>query len=276
MTRVATAVALALILVAAVSVPVGADGTGDAWTDGSHIGVGAGDGDSTGGSGSAQGGGQPTCEWVKLETDASAIADWMAGNGTGAAKGAEPGAWYRKICWGADGSSTAAVLWVTDRVDPAVLARQAADNVPIPAPGLFANPDPSDGAVVNVETWLWVDPESWRPVSAQAAAGGVVVTATAAPKKVVWDMGNGDRVTCTGPGTPYERSRSAKQQSTDCSYTYRQSSARAESGTFTLTATVVWQVTWSVTGAAGGGSLGAAPRSQSVRIPVKEIQAVNR
>lgn len=272
---------LALALLAVLSVllwpaKAGADGTTDAWTDGNDVGAGAGSSDSTGGSGSTGGGGAaPVCEWVKLAPEEALIADRLVESGDGPARGDGPGAWYRHTCVGSTGS-TSTIVWVADRVDPLVLARQAADRAAIPSPPLAFNPAPEEGAVVNVETWLWVDRSAWRPVSAQAAAGGITVTATAAPQRVVWEMGNGDRVTCDGPGTAYDRSKRPAEQTTDCSYTYRASSARAEGGTFRVTATVSWAVTWSVTGAAGGGSLGTVSRSQSVRMPVREIQAVNR
>lgn len=267
----------AVLIVIATGAPAHADGTGDAWTDGKNVGAGAAtsDGEPTG---SPSGGGskaRPVCSWVRLGPEHAAIADRLAEDGSGAPKGDGPGAWYRKVCT-EPGGSTATVVWVPERVDPRVLAERAADQVAIPSVQLGMNPSAEQGAVVNVETWLWVDGSSWRPVAAQASAGGVVVTATAAPRRVVWDMGNGDRVTCEGPGTPYDASRPSAEQSTECSYTYRESSARAPSGAYTVTATVVWEITWTVTGATGGGSLGTAPRSQSVRLPVKEIQAVNQ
>ena len=274
--KLVTALLAPAALVATSASPALADGTGDAWTDGKNVGAGA---STTNNAPAAPVGGggatKPVCEWDRLDAEHSAMADRLAESGTGAAKGDGPGAWYRKICNDA-GGSTATVMWVPDRVDPRVLGEQAADRVPIPEVEIEMNPTPEQGAVVNVPTWLSINGGSWRPVNAQAAAGGVVVTATAAPRRVVWDMGNGDRVTCAGPGTPYDSTRPSSEQSTDCSYTYRQSSARAEGEAFAVTATVVWEVSWTVAGAAGGGSLGTAPRSQTVRLPVKEIQAVNR
>src|SRR5581483_10356370 len=259
---------------AALASPAHADGTGDAWSDGTYVGTEA----SSGGSGDAVtgGGGRSNCEWVRLSEDHASTADRMADSGWGPPRGQEPGAWYRRICYHENGTSTGTIHWVNDRVDPAALAQQAADRVPIPLPGVHVNPSPSEGAVVGVPTWLWVDPAAWRPVTAQASAGTVTVTATAAPRRVVWDMGNGDRVICDGPGTAYDPSRPGDEQSTDCSYTYRRSSAGAAGDVYTVTATVVWEVTWSVTGAPGGGSLGTSPRSESIQLPVKEIQAVNR
>ena len=56
-------------------------------------------------------------------------------------------------------------------------------------------------------------------------------------------MGNGDSVTCDGPGTPY--SASDPNATTDCSYTWPQA------GSYTVTATVYWSVTWTAVGRGG-------------------------
>ncbi|MBI2169369.1 MAG: hypothetical protein HYU28_07705 [Actinobacteria bacterium] len=274
--RALTAVITALV---AGVVPAGsawADGTADAWTDGQDIGVEAETPGVTNGESSRGAPSRVTCTYVALPPEESATADDMSQSGWGEQRGDGPGAWYRKICTSADGMSSGTVVWLNDGVDPAVLARQAADRVPIPAPTIGMSPSPDDEQVVNLPTWLWLDGAGWQPVSASASAGGVSVSATASPQRVIWDMGNGDRVECDGPGTAYDRSRPAKGQSTDCEYVYRESSARAPDGTFTVTASVLWGVSWTVTGAPGGGSLGPVERSSSVAVRVAEIQAVNR
>src|SRR5581483_7413098 len=51
-------------------------------------------------------------------------------SGWGPPRGQEPGAWYRRICYHENGTSTGTIHWVNDRVDPAALAQQAADRVP--------------------------------------------------------------------------------------------------------------------------------------------------
>jgi len=58
-------------------------------------------------------------------------------------------------------------------------------------------------------------------VAATAAAGAVSVTAVAKPVAVVWEMGDGGTVTCTGPGTPFPVGADPKSASPDCGYTYR-------------------------------------------------------
>jgi hypothetical protein len=257
-----------------------ADGTGDAFSDGTQVGADAGNNRGSGGSGgsnSSGGGGKRTCTYEKLDADSQAIADSMANNGSGPPRGQEPGAWYRKVCTDSNGQSSATVVWLRDRsVDPAVLAEQASDRAPIPLPDVHLNPPETGEQVVNLATWMWVDPSQWQPVAATANAGGVSVTAVATPESVRWDMGNGDTVTCTGPGTPYDTNRPSSEQHTDCSYTYRRSSASAPNGAFRAKATSTWHVTWTAAGAAGGGDLGYVSRTTNFIVRVAEIEAVNQ
>src|SRR5207244_3829971 len=103
---------------------------------------------------------------------------------------------------------------------------------------------------------------------------GITVTVTAEPQRVVWDMGNGDQITC-GPGTPYDPSKPEADQQTDCSYTYRYSSAAQPNERYVITATVEWVATWTAAGAPGGGSLGVVRRSSSVAVRVAEAEAIN-
>jgi hypothetical protein len=115
---------------------------------------------------------------------------------------------------------------------------------------------------------MWIDPSAWRTLTASASAGPVTSTATAMPSKVVWNMGDGDTVTCNGPGTPF--SPSDPNASTDCSYTWPQA------GSYTVTATMYWSVIWTATGAPGGGNLGvqAGPPAE-VQVVATESQAIN-
>jgi len=165
--------------------------------------------------------------------------------------------------------STGTVVWSPQRtpVDPVALAQQALQYVPLSPPLIGMSPAPGRDQLVNVATWLWVDPAAWAPVSASASAGGVRVTTTATPVRVVWDMGDGAAVTCPGPGTPYDPAHPAATPS--CSYTYRRPGER-----LAVTATVEWSVRWVSTSGAGG-DLGVARRASSVPVRVAESQAVN-
>lgn len=212
----------------------------------------------------------PTCTYHALPAEQAAIADSMAEGGIGPAKGTGPGSWVRKVCVDEKGSETGTVVWSPRRapVDPVALAQQAMRYAPLPAPALGMSPSSDRDQLVNVPTWLWVDPAAWRPVSANASAGGVTVTTSAKPVRVVWDPGDGlGPVACNGPGTPYDPSQPAAAPT--CSHTYLRPAERA-----VVTATVEWGVRWSST-AGGSGELGVVRRSSSVPVRVAESQAIN-
>ena len=74
--------------------------------------------------------------------------------------------------------------------------------------------------MVNLPTWLWVDASSWHAYSVTASIGSVSATAVALPMSIRWSMGDGDSVTCFGPGTPFVEEVPAAAQSTACWYDY--------------------------------------------------------
>jgi len=159
--------------------------------------------------------------------------------------------------------------------NPGALAVQALNRTPLPQPAIAMAPGGDIPLLVNLPTFLWIDPAQWRPVSASASAGGVTSTVTAVPQRVIWNMGQGDTVTCDGPGEPYVPSLPDDAQPSECQFTYPASSARSPDKTFTVTATVEWHVTWSASGAAGGGDLGISRRASTTTVQVAEIQVLN-
>jgi len=190
--------------------------------------------------------------------------------------GPEPGEWVFPTCPDVSYIDPLQPIWVTGAtpagavpaVNPAALAQQAEKQLGLGAPGIEMAPPSGSPQLVGVPTWLWIDPGSWKTLSASASAGPVTATATATPAKVVWGLGNGQTVTCEGPGTPYVASE--PDATTDCSYTW------AEPGSFTVSATVYWSVTWTATGAPGGGNLGdVAGAPADVGVTVTESQAIN-
>jgi hypothetical protein len=158
---------------------------------------------------------------------------------------------------------------------PGALATQALQRTPLPAPTISMSPGGSIPLLVNLPTFLWIDPAQWRPQTASASAGGVTSTVTATPERVVWDMGQGDSVTCNGPGAPYVPSLPDDAQPSDCKFSYPASSARTNDKTFTVRATIEYHVTWTASGAAGGGDLGISRRSSTTTVRVAELQSLN-
>lgn len=173
------------------------------------------------------------------------------------------GAWYDVRC--SDGGVYLAVYVppASDNVPPAVrlagtLARTVANRLQLPAPQVGQSP--AGRTLVGLATWWWIEPGSWRALTQRTAAGPVWAEVTATPVSSTWDPGDGsDPLVCAGPGTAYDRSRPDSEQSTDCSYTYRRSSAeQPQTGPdpndrfFTVTVTTTWQVSWRGSGGAGG------------------------
>jgi hypothetical protein len=185
-----------------------------------------------------------------------------------------PGTFYRKECNG----DLLAVPFFADRppVDPVVLADQAREFLPLAAPGINTSPPPALDQLVNLRTWLWLDASTFSTQTSTVGVPGVSVTVTAVPQTVTWDMGDGSSVVCNGAGTPYDPSRPEAAQSTNCSHTYRRSSAGRAGQAYRVTATTSYAVSFTVSGAPGGGSLPAVQRSSSVSLRVAEGQVLNR
>jgi hypothetical protein len=129
------------------------------------------------------------------------------------------------------------------------LVTEAVRQLQLPAPVIRFNPP--EVQVMHVPMWLWVDASTWGTRRATASVPGLSGTATATPVAVQWSTGDGDSVTCRGAGTPWTEAVDPLTPSPDCGHTYTTSSG---DGTFTLTATVTWNVTW-----AGGGTSGTEP-----------------
>jgi hypothetical protein len=189
----------------------------------------------------------------------------------------EAGTWYASIC--SDGTQ----LWLGDlwvpasrpAVSPIVLAQMARRYLPLPPPGIQTSPAASSDQIVNVPTWLWVDPATWGPRSATASVPNESATATAVPVTVTWTMGDGSQVVCRGPGTPYTEGDPARPSPT-CGHTYLRSSARQPSLRYPVTATTTWRITWTATGVvSASGTLPPLLRTSTTTLRVAEAQTVN-
>ena len=291
LTRAIIATAVTAGLVTAATLPALAQ-VGHGYQDGSGIGAGASDPPTgprvepvsrrEGGGGS---GSRPTCtagDGTVGEAGYIRVPDDILTEEQRAKVSAEGGGYYWKRCGNQTVSTMeAAAFFLPGRtpggpaVDPVQLASEALERTPLPEPKITMAPAPHIPQLVNLTTYGWLPATQWRPATASASAGGVTSTVTATPKRVIWDMGQGDQVVCDGPGVPYRFDLPDEQQPSDCHYTYRRSSAGQPGNAYTVTATVEWATTWSVTGAPGGGNLGTVRRSASTQVRVAELQVVN-
>ncbi|WP_437035386.1 hypothetical protein [Streptomyces sp. enrichment culture] len=172
---------------------------------------------------------------------------------------------------------------VENAVTPQVLAELAYNRVQLPTTEVTLAP--AETTKVNLPTWAWLDKAEFKEVSVTASldAGGVNIqaTTTAKPVSLKLEPGTDDAETypasgeCTinadgSIGEPYAKGKA--DGTPPCGLKYLRSSG---GGTFTMQATVTWDITWEGTGGAGGdlpdGTFGA-----DQAVTVQEIQAVNR
>ncbi|OQR61993.1 ATP/GTP-binding protein [Streptomyces maremycinicus] len=194
------------------------------------------------------------------------------------------GAVYEQTCHYLDSINTVVrYQWLADpppaaaTVDPpAVLAQRAVDTMKLAGPDI-ASPRAAGKYLVGMPMWMWVNqsPTTYGPNTASASAGGVTVTATAKVSKIVWSMGDGAVVTCTGPGTPYTAA-AGKTDSPTCGHFYTRTSADQASGRYQVTATSTWTIDWQVTtGGAGQAGQLTETRQTHTQIPLAELQVLN-
>jgi len=155
----------------------------------------------------------------------------------------------------------------------AVLAREAADQLLLPAPRLEVSPAADRDQVVGFPTWLWLDPALFTPRTRTVAVPGESVTARAVPVSTNWVLGDGSTLTCTGAGTPYTPGTTPTAASPDCGHTYLESSVGQPGGRYPVTVTTRWQINW-----AGAGQAGVLPelsRTALGSLRVAEVQTLN-
>ena len=169
---------------------------------------------------------------------------------------------------------------------PGQLAQVAFGQLRLPSPSAQMSPAETlpDGrtyTVVNMHTWFWTDPATYRPVSKRVQAGGVWVLVTARPVEMRFDPGNGDRpVSCPGPGRAWRAGVDGQwdRGPGGCSYQYKKSSVNSPGGQVNAEAGILWRVTW--VGSTGAGQVtGSLPdllTTTPARFAVAEGQAVVR
>ena len=153
-------------------------------------------------------------------------------------------------------------------VDDWDVAAFAVANIDFTIPAFEVSPEAEQ--VVGIPTWLAVtSPIDFAPVN--AAAGPIWATATPVFREAVWNLGNGDELSCTDdvavvwqPGVD--------DQTSNCTYTYI---TNLEGEPFAGEVTVFWDIYWesSELGGAGPQYWGEIEQTSAVEFNVRELQA---
>jgi len=167
----------------------------------------------------------------------------------------------------------------TPVVTPASLAQRAYRSIRFPRPSGGRTPSTSLSyqglpfTYVNLWTFFFTTPGTWRTLSATASAAGMSATVTARPVRLLFDPGDGSSpVSCPGPGRAWSAA-DGNGPPTDgaCAYRY----ARVTPEPITSTQSIVWQITWVGTGNSGG-QIPSLSTSTSGQLRVLQVQVVNR
>lgn len=146
------------------------------------------------------------------------------------------------------------------RPSPEQLAAAAADRAIALAPEPELRVAPARVGLTGLPSYFWLAREP-EPITAQASAGGVVVTAEARPVEFVWDFGDGGEKVTSHSGRRWSPRRAGS-----IAHLYE------TKGRYGLTIDVIWEARWRV----GGGSwqsLGYFSNSDARLYPVREVVA---
>jgi hypothetical protein len=147
--------------------------------------------------------------------------------------------------------------------------------LPIPKPRIIPSVQFSSGMVggfAGMPLWLWFPRSEWRSITQRTSAGGAWAMVTARPTRQIWELGDGTTVACNGPGRVYEVGMDPLNGSPDCGSRYSRTSKNKPGGVYSITVTVMWDVTWKGSGGAAG-QLGPLPISASMPYTVREARA---
>lgn len=160
--------------------------------------------------------------------------------------------------------------------DPEELARRALASIKLLPARLKVAPRKDIGpGLVGLPVWMWATPSAdyFGPLHASAEDRGLRVSIEAKVSRIVWNMGNGDTVTCTKPGTPYDpKGARAGSTSPDCGYDH----GYPKAGTYRVGATTYWTVRWWTNNGVEGDPIAQTRASGTVPVRINELQVVTR
>ncbi|MFI1580759.1 hypothetical protein [Embleya sp. NPDC020630] len=159
---------------------------------------------------------------------------------------------------------------------PADVALMALAQLKLERPEIEVTPPGGKLGLVGLPVWMWLRAPAanvWSPtwISKELTVGTVTVTAHARSTRVEWDMGDGNKVPCDGPGRPYQPSDANDMG--PCSHKYLKTSKDKDGDKFTITATVFWEANY--TDAAGTHPLPGMTGANTTTVRIGELQVIN-
>ena len=168
--------------------------------------------------------------------------------------------WTCSTCAAGSNTCTGQVWWVangTQPVDPVAVATTLQATLPYELGNAKIAPPPTYHTYISYKNWLWVPSGQWHAVTGSQSQNGATVTLTATPSYTQWDMGNGDTVSCVGPGRVWVTGM-PEDAPTNCSYAYDEMKD-PEGDTWTVSARINYTLAWTCTGNCGGLTGGDLP-----------------
>ena len=147
-------------------------------------------------------------------------------------------------------------------VDPASIAAELRDQVPVPDITVGVNPEVG---LVAMPAWFWIEGYDGSPIRTSETLGGTTVEVEIAPTNYAWGFGDGAAINTLSLGRPYP-------QASDIRHTYEQSSLSA-GGAFAVTVEISFSVRYRVDGGVWQ-PLDPISRSFTTAYPVQQLQSV--
>jgi hypothetical protein len=135
----------------------------------------------------------------------------------------------------------------TPPVPPELLRDIATKQLTPPKPQLDWNPrrEGTNGTLVNLETWFWLDNRPPTTLTVNAAAGGNTATVTVTFDGMEITAPGEEPLSCADTGTPY----TPGAHSPSCALPFSRASIASGSATTHVTVKTRWTGTWSASGA---------------------------
>jgi hypothetical protein len=149
-----------------------------------------------------------------------------------------------------------------DSVDPATVAAELRDQVPVPNIAIGVNPTTG---LVAVPSWFWIEGYDGAPIVASDTLGDVTVEVEITPAGYRWSFGDGATLETTTLGQAYP-------QESDIRHTYEQSSLGV-GGSFAVTVKITFSARYRVNGGPWQ-PLEPITRSFTAAYPVQQLQSI--